>query len=1272
MRLKKFKVTHYKTKRGHMKSVIGCTIFLLTAGLVFAQTANSRITGTVTDRTGAVIPGAMVTAANEATGVAYTQTTTEAGLYSFPSLPAGRYTVRAALAGFKTAITTGNILEVNTPLVLNISLEVGAVIESVSIEAKTETLQTANASIGNVVERLAIVNLPLNGRNPLALLTLEPGVVQRSAGAAGSGVHINGSRDRAVNVTIDGIEANESSVPNPVSNLYRLNPDNVQEYRVTTNNATPEEGRNSGASVSVATRSGSNGFHGTAFEFFRNRALNANDFFSNAQGTPKPEIKLHQFGFEASGPIQKDRTFFFGSWQGQNTKFAQPIDQTFGIPVIYTPTALAGIYRYFVVDPRNPLVLNGQTITRNVPQLVDSATGAYRPGVRDCSGPSDLNCVASFNMFANDPLRIGADPKIQALFKTYPAPNSYATGDGLNVAGYLWNPPTRNVGPNYMGRVDHAFNIRNNLFVRWLQADQNTRDGDPLNARPQVFPGFPPLGEVFRSTKNLSVSYRLTISPRIVNEFTAGFARFVFLFTQGEANPAFPDVPPYFFSTPLGTTRITLPYINTPRTFRAVTTPQFLDNLSIVSGAHVYRMGVNIRLYEHNDQRGQPGGTNVTPRLDFSQTIRPPVGFNTPTVGVGGIDATDSNRLNGAINDLLGIPARLSQVFLGDLSADAFLPFRSGNSVTLWNVGHRLKQYNFYFQDEWRVRRNVTLNYGVRWELNPAPSEAAGRVYVPDKPIIGGSGLVTFRKADRWYERNNATAIAPRFGIAWNPRPNFVIRSGYGIAFDPISSFQVTAVSGRVPGITLSCSSTVGGATTPGCASTPDIRIGQGFPSELTPPSTKPSSFLTPPEQLLTNAPDLTLFDPKLKLPTVHQWNLTIEHELPWGMAAQVSYIGRRGIRLLRAYDVNQINADPILPSFLLMQQNMRNGCRPDGTGCSSGVSVPIVTSGIVSSAFVNSTTTQSDLTLNAAGNFAGRVEQTTLAAKLRPNQQFAIITYIDSGGDSYYHSGQVTLRKHFRDGLLAGVAYTYGKSIDDQSVDPVGSTSGGGLSTTNSRTPTDTRDWRQERGRSDFDRRHVFLANSVWELPVGRQKRFASDIHPVLNQFVGGWSLNGIYTFMSGEPFSVRSGVRTSNFSHESRADVVGSKPEVRLQDAPGVFGPVVFPDASHFAIPAPGKNGAGRNIFEAPGYWNLDLGITKRFDLTERLNMEFRTEMFNALNHPNFDNPRDASSGSPSIRSTLFAQTCCQQVAPPTTQTIIQTGEAARVIQFAMKLRW
>src|SRR5436190_6691707 len=366
---------------------------LLAATCALAQTSTSEISGTVRDNSGAVVPNASITLTNEQTGVSYRQQTTAAGLYSFPALPVGIYSVKVEAAGFKTAQLTKNELVVNTPLTINVSLELGQLSEVVSVEAQAELLQTTSATIGNVVTSKEAMELPLNGRNPLTLLVLEPGVVQRSQGASGSGVHVNGSRDRAFNVTIDGIEANESTVPNPVSNLYRLTPDNIQEYKVTTSNQTPEEGRNSGASISIATRTGSNTFHGTAFWFLRNTVLNSNEFYANANGTPKPDIKMNQYGAEVSGPIRRNKTFFFFSWADQKVNTTQPIDQTFGAPIVYTPTALSGVYRYFVADPRNPFVLNGQTITRNSAALIDPKSGALRPGVRNCGSPTELNCV---------------------------------------------------------------------------------------------------------------------------------------------------------------------------------------------------------------------------------------------------------------------------------------------------------------------------------------------------------------------------------------------------------------------------------------------------------------------------------------------------------------------------------------------------------------------------------------------------------------------------------------------------------------------------------------------------------------------------------------------------------------------------------------------------------------------------------------------------------------------------------------------------------------
>ncbi|PWT87364.1 MAG: TonB-dependent receptor, partial [Blastocatellia bacterium] len=1146
------------------KSLVIALALTITTITAVAQTSTSRITGRVTDSKQASVAGATVTVTNEATNVSQTQTTTEAGVYAFESLPVGNYTVTVEQNGFKKFQKTGNPLEVNTPLTIDIVMEVGQVNEVVTVQGGMEQLQTANATIGNVVEQKAIETLPLNGRNPLTLLLLEPGVVQRSFGGAGSGVHVNGSRDRAYNVTIDGIEANESSVPNPVSNLYRINPDNVQEFKVTTNNATAEEGRNSGASISIATRSGTSEFHGTGFYFLRNEALNSNEWYANAQKAPKPMIRMGQFGFEMGGPIKKDKTFFFGSYQYNRVDFTQPIDQTFGFPTVYTNEARNGIFRYFVPDPANPLIIGGSTITRNSTLLVNPSTGALL--VPLCATPTSLRCVRTYDIKAgtNNTQGRPLDTTVASLLTAYPSPNNFAAaGDGLNTATYAWNPPTAIRGPSFNVRIDHNFNQNNSIFGRYLWSDYNTLKGDPLNGRPQVYPNNPALGEVFRRTSNLALGYRRVINPRVVNELTVGYGRFGFLFTQGEANPAWPDVPPYDFNN------LSEPYINTPRTARWVTTPQVLDNLSWVHGAHVFRGGLNFRFYRHVDQRGQPGGINVTPSVTFSQTTRPPFlgttgnsGFTAPL----NINSTDQTLLGNMINNLYGLPASMTQVFISNLTDNAFLPFKIGDKVTLYAEKHNLDQYNFFFQDEWKVKPNLTINYGARWEVNPpANTSPQANVYVaaspiagtplPANPVVNQPGAVSFVPAKHWYEGDFNWAIGPRFGLAYSPEfksgllnsffggsNKSVIRLGYGIAFDTISSFQVTAAAGRIPGLVQSCTTSYSTTTssfssiTAGCVNSPDINktVAGGFPTQLPPPSVRPLSLITPPQQLRTNSPPITVFAPKMQLPTVHEWNASWQRELPWGLVMQAAYIGRRGEHLFMAYDINQVNPDSIIPSFLIMQQNRAKGCTPSGTGCPAGVTgltPPLLgqlqtqggLSATAAASFLNSSTTTSELDINGAGSFARRIEDNTLGLKLRPNQQFALITYLDNSGDSNYHAAQFTLRRRFSSGLGLSMAYTYGKSIDNQSVDPVGASSGGGLSTTNSRTPTDIRNFREERARSDFDRTHVFTAASVWEVPVGRGQRFLNGASGVVNQILGGWTINTIYTQMSGEPFAVR-----------------------------------------------------------------------------------------------------------------------------------------------------
>jgi len=464
-------------------------LFNLNATL-FAQTGTSRIAGAITDPNGAVVAGAQVTIRHEATGVTRLAKSNSAGAYNIPALPVGDYSITVAASGFRTFHGSRNRLIVGEPLIVDVKLEVGSPAEAVTVAPARERLATVNGSLGDVVERKAIADLPLNGRNPLSLITLQPGLIQRTNLGEGSGTHVNGSRDRAFDVTIDGVDANEPSIPNPQQNVYRINPDNVAEYRVTTHNATAEQGRNSGAQIAIVTRSGAAEYHGTIFEFFRNTALNANDFYNNAfkadalargdlstaEKFTRPDLKVNQFGFEIGGPVIKKKTFFFASFQNQRIILTRPIAAVTSIPVVYTPQAKNGVFRYFVVDPANPFRIGGVTITGNSVMLVEPGTGRLRPEVPLCDAARKTNCVAEYNIFADDPNRLipgaqsGADPKIKAILDKYPAPNTFTIGDGLNTAGYAWNTPSRTEGPNYLFRLDHNFNERHGVFGRLLYA----------------------------------------------------------------------------------------------------------------------------------------------------------------------------------------------------------------------------------------------------------------------------------------------------------------------------------------------------------------------------------------------------------------------------------------------------------------------------------------------------------------------------------------------------------------------------------------------------------------------------------------------------------------------------------------------------------------------------------------------------------------------------------------------------------------------------------
>jgi hypothetical protein len=699
-------------------------------------------------------------------------------------------------------------------------------------------------------------------------------------------------------------------------------------------------------------------------------------------------------------------------------------------PLVYTNSLMNGTFRFV----RGTVSTGGKTFSQDSPLMVD-ASGNLLPGIATCSATVTGNCVDSYNIFANG----SADPTTFGLIKSLPRPNSFASvGDGLNSAGFLWNPPTKFTGPHWLVRVDHNFGPNDTIFVRYLQNHFNTQEGDFVNARPIVFPGFAPLGEVNRNGRNLAISYRHVFSPSLINELTAGFNRFSFVFTFGESNSGFGDPtkdPPWADECVYGSfTNLTAPFCVSPHTARAITTPQLVDNISWIHGAHTVQAGINFRYYYHNDTRGFFGSTILAPGIIFSGTNRLSGFPNIPAgSGTSAPSSVDITNLQQAIDQIAGLPYEIEQSYRADFNTNTYVP---ANYATVYTRAH---QYDSFIQDEWKFRPTITLTAGLRWEFNPPPYDAK-QTLVPNVFPDGSQGPVTFVKADGWFKNDNIKSVAPRVGIAWAPDGKTAIRAGYSLFFDTLSTFQVTAIAGKVPGFMLGCITTFDGSatgTTPGCSTPSGVNktIAGGYPLSIPAPTITPSAALTQSAQSAATAQGVGAFDPNIKNPAVHEWSVTIQRELPQHFVAEIGYIGKRGTHLYRAYDLNQgtVNQAGFIQSFNIARANVIAGCAADGTGCPAGVTGqnPALLKTLVSSTFINSSTSKTDFTRSNIGNLAARMDALSLTSSqrlpgltlnyVRPNAQFGQIFYQDSGGDSYYHGAFISVRRRFEQGLDLG-----------------------------------------------------------------------------------------------------------------------------------------------------------------------------------------------------------------------------------------------------------
>src|SRR5262249_18503671 len=488
------------------------SLILLTCVTAWSQGTTSRITGIVTDKSGAVVPGASVTITNEGTGTSHRVSSGAGGVFVVDMLQVGTYTVTVDASGFKKFVSNGNVLSIGVPTTVNAALEVGATGETVQVKGGYDLVQTdSSGNFGTVVDTATLTQLPIvgvRGRNPLNLITIIPGV-QDAGNATGGGTSIHGSRDRAWNYTLDGIDTNETSAGGSQLSPTRQNPDSLSEFRVLTGNFTAEYGRNTGGEIAMVTKSGTNDIHGTGFWFYQSPFLNANQADTKASQLSRnvPNIRSqfvqNIYGGSLGGPIIKNKTFFF-----VNVQLLHALNSPFLTRTVYTDSAKRGLFRY---------VIGGK----------NGAFGSTTPSV-DANGNvlPGLN-IGTYDIVANDPLKIGLDPAMQKFLALAPSANNFSTGDGLNTAGYSFTAHQLEKQVDLTFKIDHTINANQSVFVRWASGHQNTF-GDTANAGSPRFPGLPNSVDTLRSPRNLAINWRWNPSSNMTNEFVVGMNRFGF------------------------------------------------------------------------------------------------------------------------------------------------------------------------------------------------------------------------------------------------------------------------------------------------------------------------------------------------------------------------------------------------------------------------------------------------------------------------------------------------------------------------------------------------------------------------------------------------------------------------------------------------------------------------------------------------------------------------------------------------------------------------
>ena len=1104
-------------------SVMALGVILSCLIAIDAQTAGS-MSGTITDPNGAIVAGATVTLKNDATGYERRTTTNDKGGFAFTSLQPGIYSVTIENSGFKKAVASNITVQVSVDAAVNIALEVGQATETVTVAAGQEVINTSSPTLTNVINTRQVMDLPLPTRNPMDLAGLQAGIAVTGTGTRTA--NVGGLRGTATNVTQDGVNAMDNFVK--TDSFFALSApslNSVGEFSITTGTTGSEAGRGV-AQVNLVTKGGTNEYHGSLFYLMRNDALESNFWFNNQTGTPRATEHQHFFGFTVGGPVYflgfgegkpaiwdgHDKAFFFFSYEGFREHFQATRNRT-----VMTAAARTGLFSY--------TGSNGATQT--------------------------VNLLTIGNVHA-------LNAATQAQLNAMPLPNNTLVGDGLNTAGWQFNVVGSDPSDKYVFRYDHQLVEKSRFGSHKLEFVYNRAHfilfPDTFNAIESPFPGGIDAGQ--ESIRSLATgALHSTFGSTITNDFRYGKQWAPVAFLRADAPPG------PFVTLASPTTNFDNQFMSQGRN---TTVDQYSDDVSWTKGSHLFRFGAS---YEKifADTFNDAGINEI---ITMGTNGSNPDGINSasfPLLPAGATGTAIVNRARPIYADLVGNLASAVATFNVTSPSSGFVQGATRSRI------FREQDVALYGQDQWRVRSNLTMNLGLRWEFEGVPTipnglaiqvtnvndlygiSGPGNLFHPTAPagpppgkatldfVSGNTGKELFN--DDW---NN---FAPFVGMAYSPhfKSGFLhtlfgepgttsIRAGYSISF-------------LHDGFTVISNALGTGVTNPGLiqnvANTTPTGVLSG-PIPLTAPTfTMP---LTDKQNFdLSSFNGLWAINPNLKTPWVGQWNVGIEREIFKNTALEVRYVGNHAYDVYRSYDINEVNIfeNGFLQEFLNAQTNLTlNGGASFADvahgGAAGTIALPILgkfftgfanTSGSAwaSSGFI------SNLQNNNVGSFANtlafsntyKANRQSAAVGLpgnffvaNPNAAFAVL--LDNNSMSNYHSLQVELRRRFSQGLQFQADYTFSKSLTDASA-AIGS-------------QTDNANFRTLRNpqldliRSSIDQTHRFVVNGLYELPFGKGKPFWGSANGFVDKVIGGWTIGSIVTYQGRPPFYFTSGRSTFN----------------------------------------------------------------------------------------------------------------------------------------------